>query len=86
MQDELEDNQEDYFSLTSEDWCDLLSTIEFKYNKKRAATQIKKNKTSRSTSHYESNEYIKVSCIKKSRTGVLRKNQGEKPTHHGVHR
>ena len=27
MQDELEDHQEDYFSLTYEDWCDLLSTI-----------------------------------------------------------
>ena len=27
MQDELEDHQEDYQSLTHEDWCDLLYTI-----------------------------------------------------------
>ena len=73
MQDELEDNQEDYCSLTSEYWCDLLTKIEVKYNKKRASTQIKKIKASISTSHYDRNEYIKVPCIKKSRTGVLRK-------------
>ena len=42
MQDELEDNKEYYHSLTHEDWCELLYTIEVKYNRKRAATQIKK--------------------------------------------
>ena len=38
IQNELEDNKEDYRSLTHEDWCDLLSTIKFKDNKKREAT------------------------------------------------
>ena len=84
MQDESEDNQEGYRSLTSGYLCDLLSTIEVKYNKKRAATQINKIKTLRATSHYDSNESIKVPCMKKYRTGVLRKKQGEKPKHHGV--
>ena len=72
--------------MTSEYWCDILSTIEVKYNKKRAATKIKKIKTSRETSHYESNESIKVPCMKKARTGVIRKKQGGKPKHHGVQR
>ena len=72
--------------MTHEDWCDLLSTIEVKYNKKRAATKINKIKTLRATSHYDSNESIKVPCMKKARTGVLRKKQGGKPKHHGVQR
>ena len=33
IQDELGDNQEDYNTLTHEDWCDFLSTIEVKDNK-----------------------------------------------------
>ena len=76
MHDYLEDNQEDYRSLTIEYWCDLLSTVEVKYNKKRAATQIKKIKTFRATSHSDNNESIKVLCMKKDRTGFLCKNQG----------
>ena len=38
MQDELEEHQEDYCSLTHEDWCYLLSTIKVKEKIKRAAT------------------------------------------------
>ena len=34
MRDELDDHPEDYRSLTYEDWCDLLSTIEVKHEKK----------------------------------------------------
>ena len=33
IKDELVDNQEDYNTLTHEDWCDFLSTIEVKDNK-----------------------------------------------------
>ena len=38
IQYELDDNQEDYRSLTNKYWCDLLSTIEVKDNRKMAAT------------------------------------------------
>ena len=38
MNDELEEHQEDHFSLTYEEWCDLLSTIEVKAKRKREAT------------------------------------------------
>ena len=47
MQYELEDNQEDYRYLYHKDWCDLLSTIEVKENRKRAAIQIKRIITSK---------------------------------------
>ena len=55
MHDELEDNQEDYRSLDHEDWCDLLSTIKAKYNRKRVATQIKNIESARAAYHYDSN-------------------------------
>ena len=42
MHDELEDHKEDYQSLAHEEWCDLLSTTQVKYDRKRASTQIKK--------------------------------------------
>ena len=32
--DELDDHPEEYRSLTYEDWCDLLSTIQVKYERK----------------------------------------------------
>ena len=51
MQDELEDNQEDYCSLTREDWWDLLSTIESKII---GATQIKKISSARVSFHSDS--------------------------------
>ena len=38
MQDELDDHQEDYHSLNHEEWCDLLYTIQVKYDRKREAT------------------------------------------------
>ena len=52
---------------------------------KRAATQTKRNKTSRSASYSDSNESIRVLRKKRDRTGVFlnRKKQGEKmPKHH----
>ena len=55
MHDDLEDNQEDYCSLDHEDWCDLLSTIKAKYNRKRVATQIKMIESARAASNYDSN-------------------------------
>ena len=51
MQYELEDNQEDYRSLTHEYWCDLLYKIEVKDNRKRAFYKIKKIATAIAASH-----------------------------------
>ena len=69
MQDELEYNQEDYRSLNNEYWCGLLSTIEVKYNSKRAATQIKNIETSWAASLSENYESIRDPRKKKYRTG-----------------
>ena len=60
MQDELEDNKEDYRSLAHEDWCDVLSTIEVKDNRKRDATQIKRLATSRAELNSYRNESVRV--------------------------
>ena len=76
IQDDLEDNQEDYRSLTHEYWCDLLSTIEVKDNRNGSATQIKNIVTSRAASHFDSDESIRVLLKKKARTVVLLKQQG----------
>ena len=86
MQDELEDNQDYYCPLTHEYWCDLLSTINVRDNRKRAATQIKNIATSRSASHSDSDESIRVPHKKKASTGVFRKQQGGDPKQHGVQR
>ena len=40
MQYELDGHQEDYRSLTHEDWCDLLSIIKVEDNRKSTETQI----------------------------------------------
>ena len=50
MQYELDDHQEDYPSLTHEDFCGLLSTIEVKDEIKRAATHINNIPLARSAS------------------------------------
>ena len=70
IQDELEDNKEDYYSLTHEDWYDLLSTIKVKDNRKRAVTQIKEISTLRAASNYDRNDPVRVTRNKKKSTGV----------------
>ena len=63
MQDELEDNQKDYFSITHEEWCDLLSTMEVNDNIKKAVAQINRLETSKAVPvNYDSNEYVGVPC------------------------
>ena len=42
IQDEINDKIQEYFSITHKEWCDLLSTVEAKDNRKRAAAQIKR--------------------------------------------
>ena len=85
MQDELEYNQEDYRFLTHEYWCGLMSTIEVKYNRKRAATQIKNIENSWAASLSDSYESIRAPRKKKYRTGFRFKQQGENISkHHGA--
>ena len=83
MQNELEDNQEDYRSLTHEYWCDLLSTIKFKENRKREATHINKIDYDRADSHYDSDKSTRVPRKNTSKTGVLHSKPNRKaPRHH----
>ena len=89
MQYELDGHQEDYRSLTHEYWCDLLSTIEFKDNSKRAETQIKKIASDKAASLYDSDISVGIPRKKKSRlgAGVLRYNRGSHnkvPNHRGT--
>ena len=71
IQDKLEDNQEDYFSLTNEDWCDLLSTIKVKDNRKREATQFKNIASDRVAYNSDRDGYVRVTRKKKEIIGVL---------------
>ena len=87
MQNELEDNLEEYNYLTHEDWCDLLSTIKVKDNRKRSANHIKKIASARAASNHDSDESIRFPRNKKSSTGVLHNNINIKATkHHGTQR
>ena len=76
MQDELDDHQEDYRSLAYEDRCDLLSTIQVKDDRKRAATQIKKIASPSAASISDSDGSFSIPSKKKDTTGVLRSNKG----------
>ena len=88
MQDELDDYPEDYCSLNYEYRCNLLSTIEFKYERKRVSAQINKIDSARAASIYDINEYVRIPRKKKARTGVLHSNKSPKEEHkyHGIHR
>ena len=91
MQYELYDNQDYYHSLTHEDWCDLLSKIEVKDDRKRAATQIKKIASSRVASLSDRNRSVNILSKNKARLGdsVLCSNKGpnsKAPKHHGIQR
>ena len=76
MQYDLEEHQEYYRSLAYEYWCALLSTIEVKYKRKRATTQIKNIASDRAASLFDSDESVRIQRNKKSRTGILRSNKG----------
>ena len=70
MQDEVDDHPEDYRSLTYEYWWELLSTIEVKDERKRAASQIKKIASARIFSLSDSEESVRIPKKKKAKTGV----------------
>ena len=88
MWDELEYHPEDYRSLTSEYWCDLLSKIEVKDERKRAVSQIEKIASDRESSISCSNKYVRMPRNKKARTGVFCSNKLQKNAHkhHGTQR
>ena len=89
MQDELEDHQEEYRFLTYEDCCELLSTIDVKDKRKRAANQIKKIASARAASISDSDDSVRITIKNKSRTGILSSNKGPQKKvhkHHGTQR
>ena len=85
-QDELDEHPEDYHSLNFEDFCDLLSTIEVKDERKRAAAHIKKIASSREASLSDIDKSARNQRKKKARTGVLCSNKYQKRAnkHHGI--
>ena len=84
----MDDHPEDYFSLTYEDQCDLLSTIEVKDERKRASAQIKNIASARSDSLSDINKSARIPRKKKERNGALRsiKTQKKAHKHHGIQR
>ena len=87
--DVLDDHLEDYCSLTYEDWCDLLSTSEVKYERKRAELHIKKIAFARSASVSNNNKYVRITRRKKAKTGVLSSKKSPRRAHdrqYGAHR
>ena len=71
-------------------WCELLSTIEAKDNRKRAEDQIKNIAASKAhPPNYDSNSSLRVPLNNKDRTGSLsaRKHHGKNtPKNIGSHR
>ena len=89
MSDELEDHPEDYLSLTYEYWCDLLSSIEVKDERKRAAGHIKKISSARAASLSNSDKSLMVTKRKKYNTGVSNCHKSPRRAHdrhHGAKR
>ena len=89
MRDELDDHPEDYRSLTYEDWCDLLSTIEFKDERKISAVNTKKIASARAASLSDRKKSARITRRNKARTGVSNSHKTPRRAHdrhHGTHR
>ena len=89
MRDELYDHPEDYRSLTNEYGCDLPSTIEVKYERKRGAVHIKNIAYARSASLSDNDKSVRIPRRKKANTGVSGSHKPQrraKYRHHGAHR
>ena len=90
IHDELEDNKEEYCSITHEEWCNLLSTMGVNDNRKRDASQIKRLVIpNEAPVNYDSDESVRVPYKNRARTGVItsRRQQGKKTLkHHGAQR
>ena len=81
MRDELNEHPEEYCYLTYKDWCELLSTIDVKYERKRAAVRIKKIASAREASLYDNDKSVRIPRNNKDRTGVLIYNKYPKKVH-----
>ena len=72
----MEDKDKDYLSFNHNRWCDLLSTREAKYNRKRSAAQIKRLTSSKAApANFDINATAKVTHKNKESTGVLPPNK-----------
>ena len=80
IQDGLDDNKEDYLYLFHEYWCDFLSIIEVKDNRKRGKTHIKKIASDKSAYISDSDGSIRIPRKKNAILGadVLRSNKRPK--------
>ena len=88
MRDELDDHPEYYRSLTYKYFCDLLSTIEVKYERKIVAVQMKNIAYDRAASLSNRDETLRIPRKKKAKNGVFRSNKSPKrdhSRHHGIH-
>ena len=85
MRGELDDHPDDYRFLTYEYWCDLLSTIEVKYERKRSAVHIKKISSVRATSLSDSDKFVSILRRKKAKTGVSNSRKSPRRAHTRLH-
>ena len=81
MRDELYDHQEDYFSLTYEYWCDLLSKIEVKDEIKISVVHINNIDSAGASSLSDSDNSMSIPRRKKANTGVLRSKKSPRRSH-----
>ena len=87
VQDELDDHQEYYRSLTHEYWYDLLSTIKVKYYRKRASTHINNIASSRAAFISDIEVYFRIPRNNKAilGSGVLLSNKRPHNKAHNHH-
>ena len=86
---ELDDHPEDHRYLTYEDWCDLLSDIEVKDERKRPSGHIKNSASSREASLSDSDKSVRVQRRKKAKTSVSNYHKSPRRSHdrhHGAQR
>ena len=84
----MDDHPEDYITLTYEDWCELLSNIKVKYERKRPAGHIKKIVSARVASLIDSNKSAGVPRRNRAKAGVLNSHKYPRRAHgrnHGAH-
>ena len=86
---ELDDRPEDCCSLTYEDWCELLSTIDVKDKIKRAAGHIKNITSAREASLSNSDKFVRIPRSKEANNGVSNSHKSPRRAHdrdHGAQR
>ena len=87
--DELDDHPKNYRYLTYKEWCELLSTIKVKDERKIASVHIKKIDSARSASLSDSKESARIPRIQKDKTVASRSHKTPRRAHdrhHGTQR